>query len=100
MSDESNTGEKLLYFIIGGFVGAAIGMLFAPKSGEETRAFLASRARDGGDYLVNQKQAIQERASTVIEQGKDLLNRQRESIAAAIEAGKQAFKDERSKTEA
>jgi gas vesicle protein len=100
MSDESNAGDKLLYFIIGGFVGAAIGMLFAPKSGEETRAFLASRAREGGDYLVNQKQAIQEHASTVIEQGKDLLNRQRESIAAAIEAGKQAFKEERSKTEA
>jgi gas vesicle protein len=100
MSDESNAGDKLLYFIIGGFVGAAIGMLFAPKSGEETRAFLASRARESGDYLINQKQAMQDRASTVIEQGKDLLNRQRESIAAAIEAGKQAFKEERSKTEA
>ena len=100
MSDESNAGEKLLYFIIGGFVGAAIGMLFAPKSGEETRAFLASRARESGDYLANQKQAIEERAATVIEQGKELLNRQRESIAAAIEAGKQAFKEERTKTEA
>ena len=100
MSDESNAGEKLLYFIIGGFVGAVIGMLFAPKSGEETRAFLANRAKEGTDYLANQKQAMEERASAVIEQGKELLNRQRESIAAAIEAGKQAFKEERSKTEA
>jgi gas vesicle protein len=111
MSDESNAGEKLLFFVIGGFVGAAIGMLFAPKSGEETRAYLANRAKDGSeflasrakegtDYLVNQKQALEERASTVIEQGKELLNRQRESIAAAIEAGKLAYKEERSKTEA
>ena len=100
MSDESNAGDKLLYFIIGGFIGATIGMLFAPKSGEETRAYLASRAKESGDYLLNQKQTIEERASAVIEQGKELLNRQRESIAAAIEAGKQAFKEERSKTEA
>jgi gas vesicle protein len=100
MSDESNAGEKLLFFIIGGFVGAAIGMLFAPKSGEETRAYLASRARESTDFLASQKQAMEERAASVIEQGKELLNRQRESIAAAIEAGKQAFKEERGKTEA
>lgn len=99
MSDDSNSGEKLLYFIIGGFVGAAIGMLFAPKSGEETRAYLTSRARESADFLASQKQALEERASTVLEQGKEVLNRQRESIAAAIEAGKQAYKEERGKSE-
>jgi hypothetical protein len=35
----------------------------------------------------------------VIEQGKELLTRQRESIAAAIEAGKQAYKEEQGRTE-
>jgi gas vesicle protein len=99
MSEGSNAGEKLLYFMIGGFIGAALGMLFAPKSGEETRAFLASRAREGADYLTSQKQALENKAASVIEQGKDLLTRQRESIAAAIEAGKQAYREEQSKAE-
>ena len=99
MSDGSNAGEKLLYFMIGGFIGATLGMLFATKSGEETRAYLASRAREGADFLANQKQAFENKAASVIEQGKELLTRQRESIAAAIEAGKQAYKEEHGRTE-
>jgi gas vesicle protein len=45
MSSESGTGEKALFFVLGAFVGAATALLLAPRSGEETRKYLASKAR-------------------------------------------------------
>jgi len=47
MEDRNN----LPYFFLGIGVGLAVGMLFAPKSGEETRAMLKERADDSRDFL-------------------------------------------------
>ena len=43
MADNSKGGEFLAGFILGGLVGAAIGLLLAPQPGEETRAQLMER---------------------------------------------------------
>ena len=40
-------GSKLGYFAFGLGLGVAIGVLFAPKTGEETREFIRSKADDG-----------------------------------------------------
>jgi YtxH-like protein len=45
-----NVGSKVTYFLVGLGVGALVGILFAPKSGEETRDFLAKKADEGKDY--------------------------------------------------
>jgi len=42
-----NTGSKVSYFLVGLGIGALVGILFAPKSGEETREFLAQKAEEG-----------------------------------------------------
>ncbi len=42
-----NVGSKVSYFLVGLGVGALVGVLFAPKSGEETRRFLSDKADEG-----------------------------------------------------
>jgi len=39
-----NVGSKVTYFMVGMGIGALVGILFAPKSGEETRDFLSKKA--------------------------------------------------------
>ena len=39
-----NVGSKVSFFLVGLGIGALVGILFAPKSGEETREYLSSKA--------------------------------------------------------
>ena len=100
MSEGTGAGEKFLFFAIGALIGAAIGMLFAPKSGQESRELISRRFRDGVDFLSEQKQSVGERASSLVQEGKDMLSRQKESLAAAFEAGRQAYREEIGKSQA
>ena len=45
-----NVGSKISYFLAGLGIGTLLGVLFAPKSGEETRQFLSDKADEGKDY--------------------------------------------------
>lgn len=67
-------GGLAVAFIAGAAVGAAVALLFAPGSGEQTREFLSQRAREGRD-----------RAADAARQGRELLNRQREHVASAFD---------------
>jgi gas vesicle protein len=49
----SNGGDRFLYFLAGAGIGAVFALLFAPKSGRETRELLARSAADGHEYLTN-----------------------------------------------
>lgn len=99
---EQNNG--LSYFIVGLGVGVAVGLLLAPRSGEETRQMLRSKANEGKDYLRGKAEEgrefvtrrtgeFRESASELIDRGKDALGRQKEHIAMAMEAGKQAYRE-------
>ncbi len=85
--------KRLSYFFLGLGIGVAVGVLFAPKSGEETRQFLLDRANEGKDYLKARGDEAREYASETIEKGKAAYTRQKDSLAAAVDAGKQAYKD-------
>jgi gas vesicle protein len=89
MDDDS----KLGYFFLGLGVGVAAGLLFAPKSGEETRRLIRDRAADSGDYIKKQSSEIRNQASDLVDKSKDKLSKHRESIASAVEAGKQAYRE-------
>jgi gas vesicle protein len=86
-----NVGSKVSYFLVGLGVGALVGVLFAPKSGEETREFLSKRADDGRDFAQKKARELRERADDLIERGKDVASRKRDSLSAAVEAGREAF---------
>ncbi|HEY3738553.1 MAG TPA: YtxH domain-containing protein [Bryobacteraceae bacterium] len=85
--------SKLGYFFLGLGVGVAVGLLFAPKTGEETRRLIRDRASDSGDYLKKQSSDLRNQASDLLDKSKDTLAKHRESIASAVEAGKQAYRD-------
>jgi len=97
MSDDTRAGEKVLFFILGAAMGAVTALLFAPQSGEQTRRMIATRARDGADYLASKSREVTDKTTGYIDRGKEVLHQQRDQLAAAFEAGKQAYKDEKEK---
>jgi gas vesicle protein len=86
-----NVGSKVSFFLVGVGIGALLGVLFAPKSGEETRDYLTKRADEGRDYAQKKARELRERADELIERGKDAAARKRDSLSAAVEAGREAF---------
>ncbi len=85
--------NKLGYFFLGLGAGVAVGLLFAPKSGEDTRRLIRDRAADSGDYLKKQTSDIKSSAADLLDKSKDTLSKHRESIVSAVEAGKQAYRE-------
>ncbi|MBP1594676.1 MAG: hypothetical protein H6Q05_53 [Acidobacteria bacterium] len=100
MAEETGVGEKALFFVLGGFVGAAIALLFAPRSGEETRKLIAIKTREGAEYISNRTKEVKDKTGGLIDRGKEILQQQRDQLSAALEAGKQAYKDEKDKAKA
>ncbi len=49
---ECGVGTKVGYFLAGLGIGAVVMLLFAPKSGEETRKYIADKAGEGRDYVA------------------------------------------------
>ena len=84
-------------FLLGLGVGVGIGMLFAPKSGEETRKIIKEKAGEGTEYVKQRSSEIKQTATEWVEKGKDALGRQKETISDAVsdavQAGKQAYRD-------
>jgi gas vesicle protein len=80
-------------FLMGLGVGVAVGILFAPKSGEETRELIKNKAGEGTDYLKNRSSEFRQNASDWVDKGKEAVRSQRESFSDAMQAGKQAYKD-------
>ena len=80
-------------FLLGLGVGVGIGMLFAPKSGQETRDLIKNKANEGTDYLKQRGSDVKQTASEWVDKGKDALGRQKENIAEAMEAGRQAYRE-------
>jgi gas vesicle protein len=97
MGEETKAGEKALFFLIGGFIGAAVALLLAPRSGEEIRRLIATKTREGTDYVANRTKDVSEKTTGLIDRGKELLQQQRDQLAAALEAGKQAYREEKDK---
>jgi gas vesicle protein len=86
-----NVGSKVSFFLVGIGIGALLGVLFAPKSGEETRDYLGKRADDGREFAQKKAKELRDRADELIEKGKDVASRKRDSLSAAVEAGREAF---------
>ncbi len=97
MSD--NAGSKASFFLVGLGIGTLLGILFAPKSGEETRDYLNSKADEGREYAQRKARELRERADDLIERSKEIMSRQKDSISAAVDAGKDAYQREKSKAQ-
>ena len=113
--------NRLTYLLIGGGIGAIIALLFAPKSGQELRGDIADATRKGidrsreaaqqlGDRAGEYYESTRERAAEIYSQAaervgevaqtaRDTATRQTSTVAAAIDAGKKAYQEEKRKTE-
>jgi gas vesicle protein len=106
MSENSSGADKFLFFLAGAGIGAVFALLFAPKSGRETRNMIARGANEGRDFVANKvnegRQYVEERSrrvgddfSSFIDRSKEAVQRQKEQLTAAFEAGKQAYREEK-----
>jgi gas vesicle protein len=85
--------KRIPYFFLGLGIGVAVGILFAPKSGEETRILLKTKADEGKDFLKRKTEDLREQAIDAVDKGKSALQRQKEQFTAAVDAGKQAYRE-------
>lgn len=119
--DETSAATKLTYLIVGGGIGAILALLFAPKSGVELREDIADVTRKGlekskeaaaqlqekaGDYYeVSRERASElyqtaaDKAGELSEKAKSVAANTANPFSAAIEAGKDAYTQEKRKNE-
>src|SRR5580693_3391641 len=91
MSDSNS--NSLLWFLAGLGIGAAAGVLYAPRSGDETRQAIRSRAEDGREFVRDRAKQAREQAATWADRGREVLSQQKEQFRSAYEAGRQAYQE-------
>jgi gas vesicle protein len=80
-------------FLLGLGVGVGLGMLFAPKSGQETRDIIKKKTGEAADEVQRRSNELKQTASEWVDKGREALGRQRDNISDAMEAGRQAYRD-------
>lgn len=87
-NNSCSAGGYLAAFAIGAIAGAAVALLYAPQSGEETRKLIASKSKE-----------IKGKAQDALHDAKEFIDEKKSEITAAVEAGKEAMREERLKHE-
>jgi gas vesicle protein len=95
---ENNGASKIAFLLAGMGIGAILALLFAPKSGKETRDYLTQKAEEGRDYVTAKGRDLRKQAEETVEKAKDVVAKQKEQLSAALEAGKQAYQEEKGKS--
>jgi len=98
MSDHD--GSSFGWFLAGLGLGAVVGVLYAPRSGSETREALRARAEEGREYVRGRAREAREQASEWVDRGRDVVNQQKDQFRAAYEAGRQAYQEATTETAA
>jgi gas vesicle protein len=92
MSDRDN-GNNFMWFLAGLGFGALLGVLYAPRSGKETREALKNTAEEGREFLKTRGREARETVSQWVDRGKEAVGRQKDQISSAIDAGRQAYRE-------
>jgi len=88
-----NDSSSIGWFLAGLGLGALVGVLYAPKSGKETRDTILQSATEGREYLTNRGQEFKGQVDQWVKKGKETVNRSRDQITSAVEAGRQAYRE-------
>jgi gas vesicle protein len=102
--DRGGASGVILSFLLGALSGAALAVLYAPRSGRETRERLGERLRETaergrrlGEEAASKGREVAEDATGYLERQREALEKRRDRLSAAVEAGRQAFRDEKEK---
>lgn len=96
MSD-SNAADRITYLLIGAGIGASLALLFAPKTGKELREDIADVSRRTYKMGADGAHSVSEKVSEGVGSVREKLEKHKGNIASAIDAGKQAYREERSR---
>ena len=86
IEESAGAGTILLAFVLGAVSGAAVALLYAPAAGTDTRDFLGEKAREG-----------RERAVEAAGRSREILNQGRDTLTSAIEKGREAYQQARTR---
>ena|SRR5271166_3092903 len=92
MSDKDG-GNSFLWFLAGLGFGAIAGVLYAPRSGSETREAIRSRADESREFVRERARQAREQATGWADRGREVLSQQKEQFRSAYEAGRQAYQE-------
>ncbi|OGQ97689.1 MAG: hypothetical protein A2521_01930 [Deltaproteobacteria bacterium RIFOXYD12_FULL_57_12] len=101
-NDCSQTGVVFLSFLTGAMVGATAALLFAPRSGKDTREKIAEFGTEIKGKINELPEQLKTQAAPLVNYGKDIIAKgehyvddQKKILSAAYEAGKEAMKHEK-----
>jgi gas vesicle protein len=92
MSDR-DSGNNFMWFLAGLGFGALMGVLYAPRSGRETRESILNSAQEGREYLKTRGREARDTMNDWVDRGKDVVNRQKEQFSQAAEAARHAYRE-------
>ncbi|MGA3260827.1 MAG: YtxH domain-containing protein [Bryobacteraceae bacterium] len=81
MTEEDGQGggvSTIAWFLTGAAIGVTVAVLFAPKSGRDTRRFLSAKTHEG-------KEAVAQTSSDIVDVGRDVFERGRKLVEDAAE---------------
>ena len=76
--EQSEGGSTLAWFVTGAVIGVTAAILFAPKSGRDTRRYLSDKTQQG-------KEAVAHTSSDLVDAGRDVFERGRKLVEDAAE---------------
>ena len=84
---------SFMWFLAGLGLGTLMGVLYAPRSGSETREAIKESVEEGREYLKDLGRDARESVARLVERGKDAIDYQMEQVQSALEVGRQAYRD-------
>ena len=97
---DENIIPKVNYFLVGLSIGSVVAILFAPKSGRETREYIANKTKDANEYARKKAQELRDRAEEAVVRGKKMIAETKGQFTTAIDAGRETYNREKSKAQA
>ncbi len=76
--DKDEITSKLAWFLTGAIIGATVALLYAPKSGKDTRRFLSDTTQRG-------REAVSETGKDIVEAGREMFERGRQLVEDAAD---------------
>ncbi len=78
MEEKDDIVGKLAWFLTGAAIGATVAILYAPKSGKDTRKYISDTTRRG-------KEAVTETSADIVDAGRDMFERGRKLVEDAAD---------------
>jgi gas vesicle protein len=86
--EDDNGSSRVVWFLTGAIIGATAAVLYAPKSGKDTRQYLSDQAQKGKDAIAESSSDVVDASREVVERGRKLV----EDAAELFDRGRKLVK--------